>query len=116
MVVIFQENVSFDHYFATYPNAANTDGTQFTAAKDTPSVNGLMSAGLMGHNNPNWNGSFGQPFRLSFMQAATCDENHDYMPEQQAFDSGLMDMFPHFVNGDCVNSTVNGAVLDGSSQ
>ena len=23
VVVIFQENVSFDHYFATYPNAAN---------------------------------------------------------------------------------------------
>ena len=27
LVVIFQENVSFDHYFGTYPNAANTDGT-----------------------------------------------------------------------------------------
>ena len=24
LVVIFQENVSFDHYFATYPSAANT--------------------------------------------------------------------------------------------
>ena len=23
IVVIFQENVSFDHYFASYPNAAN---------------------------------------------------------------------------------------------
>ena len=26
LVVIFEENVSFDHYFGTYPNAANTDG------------------------------------------------------------------------------------------
>jgi phospholipase C len=26
LVVIFQENVSFDHYFATYPNAANLSG------------------------------------------------------------------------------------------
>jgi phospholipase C len=26
LVVIFQENVSFDHYFATYPNAANPSG------------------------------------------------------------------------------------------
>ncbi len=26
VVVIFQENVSFDHYFGTYPDAANTDG------------------------------------------------------------------------------------------
>ena len=25
LVVIFQENVSFDHYFGTYPNAANTE-------------------------------------------------------------------------------------------
>ena len=25
VVVIFQENVSFDHYFATYPVAANND-------------------------------------------------------------------------------------------
>jgi len=32
LVVIFDENVSFDHYFGTYPNAANTDGTKFTAA------------------------------------------------------------------------------------
>jgi phospholipase C len=26
LVVIFQENVSFDHYFGTYPNAANPKG------------------------------------------------------------------------------------------
>ena len=26
LVVIYQENVSFDHYFGTYPSAANTDG------------------------------------------------------------------------------------------
>ena len=29
VVVVFQENVSFDHYFATYPVAANTDGSPF---------------------------------------------------------------------------------------
>lgn len=26
VVIIFQENASFDHYFATYPDAKNTDG------------------------------------------------------------------------------------------
>jgi phospholipase C len=26
LVVIFQENVSYDHYFATYPNAENPSG------------------------------------------------------------------------------------------
>jgi phospholipase C len=44
LVVIFQENVSFDHYFATYPNAANTDGNPFHAQPGTPSVNGLTPA------------------------------------------------------------------------
>ena len=51
VVVIFDENVSFDHYFGTYPNAANTDGTKFHAKADTPAVNGLTSALL--NNNPN---------------------------------------------------------------
>jgi phospholipase C len=41
VVVIFQENVSFDHYFGTYPKAANTSGQPFHAARDTPPVNGL---------------------------------------------------------------------------
>ena len=36
VVVIFQENVSFDHYFGTYPNASNTDGQRFHAAGRHP--------------------------------------------------------------------------------
>src|SRR5271170_1620699 len=31
VVVIFDENESFDHYFGTYPYAANTDGSHFQA-------------------------------------------------------------------------------------
>ncbi len=97
LVVIFQENVSFDHYFATYPNATNTDGTPFTAKKDTPSVNGLLGGGLL-TANPNFNGDFGNPFRLGIAAAATCDQDHDYTDEQRAFDHGLMDLFPIEVN------------------
>ena len=41
VVVIFDENVSFDHYFGTYPFAANTDGSTFHARPGTPTVNGL---------------------------------------------------------------------------
>src|ERR1017187_9415682 len=42
LVVIFDENVSFDHYFGTYPFAANLPGEQpFRAAPGTPTVNGL---------------------------------------------------------------------------
>jgi phospholipase C len=88
LVVIFQENVSFDHYFATYPNAANTDGTTFTAKPGTPSVNGL-NAPLADPNNPNST----QPFRLSHAQAVTCDQDHKYTDEEKAVDSGLMDKF-----------------------
>ncbi len=36
VVVIFDENVSFDHYFGTYPNATNTDGSTFHAKPGTP--------------------------------------------------------------------------------
>ena len=106
VVVIFQENVSFDHYFATYPSAKNTDGTKFSATAGTPSVNGLTPA-LLSTSNPNWNGTFGQPFRLSFSQAATCDQDHDYENEQQAFDNGMMDMFPAFTNEDCTPAALD---------
>src|SRR5271156_1348015 len=44
VVVIFDENESFDHYFGTYPYAANTDGAAFHAKARTPTVNGLYTA------------------------------------------------------------------------
>src|SRR5437868_15503273 len=50
LVVLFQENVSFDHYFATYPHALNPPGEpHFRAAPFTPTVNGL-SGPLLAHN------------------------------------------------------------------
>jgi phospholipase C len=89
VVVIYQENVSFDHYFATYPVAANTAGEpKFTAASNTPTVNGLSTT-LLPPNNPN----SVQPFRLSRAQAQTCDQDHSYKDEQAAFNSGLMNKF-----------------------
>ena len=37
LVVIFQENVSFDHYFGTYPSAQNNAGeTPFHPSRRTP--------------------------------------------------------------------------------
>jgi phospholipase C len=100
LVIIFQENVSFDHYFATYPVATNPSGEPpFTAAVNTPAINGLT--GLLSTANPNLNPANGigatNPFRLDRSQAATADQNHDYGPEQQSFDAGLMDLFPKFV-------------------
>jgi len=100
VVVIFDENVSFDHYFGTYPHATNTDGSPFHAAKNTPGVNGLTPALL--EDNPNeYN-----PERLGPEQALTCDQNHSYTPEQQAFDGGLMDKFVQDTTGSgCTQST-----------
>jgi phospholipase C len=89
LVVIYQENVSFDHYFATYPVAANPPNQPaFTASRNTPSVNGLNTP-LRAPNNPN----SVQPFRLDRTQFETADQDHNYGHEQQAFDAGLMDRF-----------------------
>ena len=98
IVVIFGENISFDHYFGTYPNALNSEGEPaFTAAANTPTVNGLTNVLLT--RNPNFlnttNGTgAANPFRLDRSQAATSDQNHNYGPEQSAFHGGLMDLFP----------------------
>ena len=97
LVVIFQENVSFDHYFGTYPNALNPQfENKFVAANNTPIVNGLTNALLSA--NPNLNPANGTgatgPFRLDVNQANTNDQDHNYLNEQQAFDNGLMDLFP----------------------
>jgi phospholipase C len=108
IVVIFPENVSFDHYFGTYPNAANlpTDKVTFTAAAGTPIPDNYVSNPTLLTANPNLNtannatlpsGAVSQasnPFRLDILQAATEDQDHSYGPEQLAFDGGKLDLFP----------------------
>jgi len=127
VVVIFQENVSFDHYFGTYPTALNLSGeTPFTASPHTPKVNNLVNpldvnnnfAPLAGvdllNNNPNNNPlapvspnnskSNGagpsnpmNPLRLSPSQALTADQGHNESPEESAYNNGHMDGFPAWV-------------------
>ncbi len=99
LVVIFDENVSFDHYFGTYPYAANTDGTRFTAARNTPSVNGLLQDHLL-TANPNGK----NPSRLGPAQAVTCDQGHGYTQEQQAYDGGAMDKFIPYTDKETCNA------------
>jgi phospholipase C len=78
VVVIYQENVSFDHYFATYPNAKNPAGEPaFHARKGTPQVNGLNDTLLT--RNPN----SAQPQRLGRDEALTCDQDHHYGDEHR---------------------------------
>lgn len=108
VVVIFGENISFDHYFGTYPNALNLPNeTKFAAAAGTSTPAGL-TPGLM-TANPNLNAANGagasNPFRLSPAQAVTADQDHGYTDEQLAYDNGKMDLFPASV-GSADNAVV----------
>jgi phospholipase C len=100
LVVIYNENVSFDHYFGTYPKSLNPSGeSRFIASPGTPAVNGLSAALLT--DNPNFTNAangmgVANPFRLDRTQAATADQNHAYTAEQQAYDHGATDLFPKY--------------------
>jgi phospholipase C len=128
IVVIFQENVSFDHYFATYPRAENKPGENvFTPLPDTPPVAGLTGELLT--RNPNAlnpaNGADAvNPYRLGPAQAATADQDHSYTQEQIAYNHGKMDLFPatvgQFVAADGslalqTNKSLNLAYFDGNT-
>ena len=101
LVVIYQENVSFDHYFGTYPNA-----------------NGLGSAapggGTFLTNNPNKDagGSQVNPRRLdpsNVNDVLTCDQGHNYNDEQKAFDGGAMDKFVTTVGSKSTSKSPEGS-------
>ncbi|HEY2578601.1 MAG TPA: alkaline phosphatase family protein, partial [Streptosporangiaceae bacterium] len=103
LVVIFDENVSFDHYFGTYPYAANPAGEPaFHKKPGTPTINGLYnSVGSNGPTGPlltnNPNGS--NPLRLGRADPLTCDQDHDYTAEQKAADHGAEDAYPANTGG-----------------
>jgi phospholipase C len=117
IVVIYGENVSFDHYFGTYPNAANTGGTTFTAAPGTPVPNNYISNPTLLTANPNLSSANGSsaanPFRLNPDQAGTSDQDHNYNPEQLAFDNGKMDLFPYSVGTADTATLVNETAAPG---
>jgi len=88
VVVIYDENISFDHYFGTYPHAANEPGeVPFHAVPNTPTVNGL--SGALISRNPNST----NPSRLNRTNAITCDMDHAYSAEQKAYYGGLLSQF-----------------------
>jgi phospholipase C len=100
LVVIFNENRSFDHYFGTYPKAQNPEGEPpFEPSRHTPrDINNLSSNPALLGNNPNLNPLNGtgasNPFRLDRTQANTQSQNHAYTAEQKAYDGGKNDLFP----------------------
>ncbi|MFK2878374.1 phospholipase C [Rhodanobacter hydrolyticus] len=109
LVVIFDENRSFDHYFGTYPVAANPSGEPaFKARPFTPQVQGLTPALL--NDNPNKSNLANgvnavNPFRLDRTQANTEGQNHSYTPEQLAYDNGAADRFPAYTGNNTVTTT-----------
>ena len=88
LIVIFDENNSFDHYLWIYPVATNPPREPaFFARPDTPTVNGPTTPLIAGNPNPV------APFRLDRSHAVTCDnDNHD-QHEQLASLGGLLDRF-----------------------
>jgi phospholipase C len=104
LVVIFQENASFDHYFGTFPYAANLQSEPIfvphEGRRPTPSVNGL--SGPLLANNPN----SVQPFRLDRAHPIVCDQSHSMKAEQLAFNGGAMNKFVENTGaGEPANST-----------
>lgn len=102
VVVIFGENVSFDHYFGTYPYALNIKGEpQFTPKPNTPEVNNLLTPkdyngtqpGISKTNLLTNNPNSANPVRLDRSQAITDDMDHSYHDEIAATDAGKMDKF-----------------------
>jgi phospholipase C len=115
VVIIFQENQSFDHYFGTYPHATNPPNEPpFNSLPGTPTINGL-SGGLLNHNL-----NLRQPWRIDRLQAisliGSCDNNHGYTAEQKAYDGGLADKFVEFTGASapCPDNCVMGYV-DGNT-
>jgi phospholipase C len=121
LVVIFDENISFDHYFGTYPYAANPAGEPaFHAKPGTPTVNGLYnSVGPGGPTGPlltgNPNGS--NPVRLDRNDPMTCDQDHDYTAEQLAADHGAEDAYPANTGGNLtLPSCLKGFIYKGKPE
>ena len=111
LVIIFGENQSFDHYFGTYPRAANPAGEPiFTAASGTPDVNGYLRHPELLTHNPNTTGTANlatgiapalmNPFRIDRAQFDTKSQNHAYTPEQRATHNGRMDGFVAYTGRD----------------
>ena len=110
LVVIFGENESFDHYFGTYPQAANPSGEpteKWVAPSNVANVNGYVRNALAADRQPQHHqrgqsrqGGFGglpasfmNPFRLDRAQFDTSSQNHAYTPEQLGTDNLKMDAF-----------------------
>ncbi len=89
-IILFQENISFDHYFGTYGHGANgiPAGVQLTHTSSTGTKYGPYS-----------------PTKLDGQtQAYTCDVDHGYADMIQMADHGLMDKYLQYGNNKTVTN------------
>ncbi len=93
VVILFQENVSFDHYFGTYPSAIkdSAGNVVFRPKEGTPRINGLTHDLLTDNQNS------AQPFLLT--EEDTCNQSNAYKSEQEAYDQGAADEFVEYTEG-----------------
>jgi len=83
-IIVYQENISFDHYFGTFGQGSN----------------GIPAGVQLYHTTPDGTrlGPF-TPFRLDgTAQASTCDVDHDYASMIQMADGGAMDQYLQYGN------------------
>jgi phospholipase C len=143
--VIFGENISYDHYFATYPkvgysavnaaDASEIDISNFPKNATAPANNNLvaplntvnwtaLASPTLLSANPNsstgtgatFNGAAAvNPFLLFNNQSATADMNHSPKPEQVAYDNGLMDQFPGSTGSTATSSSAGVLPIGASS-
>jgi len=141
VVVIYDENISFDHYFGTYPYAANVpgDGPAFTAMPDTlkkntitnftsnPSLLAGIGGVVSGSAIPGANGTAGSnpntvaPFLVDHDHQWMCSQGHAYNAEQKAMDpnaSGtpLMDQFVENTSSSPTCATSAATAPDGKTE
>lgn len=86
-IILYQENISFDHYFGTYGHG----------------VNGIPAGVKLSHTSAA--GTFG-PYSPNLLsgatQAFTCDVDHGYTDMIRMGDHGTMDMYLQFGNNKTV--------------
>ena len=92
LVVIFQENHSFDVYFAHLSGGRQSARTSRVSTRGRARRRSTGSRRPLIERNPNSS----KPFRIDRTQSYTCDQDHEYTAEQRARNGGLMDQFPRF--------------------
>jgi len=88
-IILYQENISFDHYFGTYGHGSN----------------GIPAGSTLTHTSSA--GTFGpySPTQLSgATQSRTCDVDHNYKDMINMVDHGAMDKFLQFGNNKTVGA------------